>query len=254
MEDVVVESYKKQIKESNIKAEAIKTGGFDIIISYLDDHDVDTSKLKSFFLKVQQSRTLDDLNQLTLDELISITDDINTQVTHGLISQAEIGDYLLRKSNIIAHEKSLNGVVEKSNKYLVIGSNLASVVMKYGIAEGIKLCIKNYCNQKIYQANYREKLVEKEKKLGIYKSEESILQKKQEIQKKFTAEVMDKVDVNLNSDNKKSNFLKVLFGHEVSVNMDKNFYDLMEEYRVKFNDILLTLGDANNSGGNNGRI
>ncbi len=244
MEDIVVESYKKQIKESNVKANAIKIGGFDIIVNYLEEHDVDTTRLKSFFLKIQQSKTLDDLNKLTMDELISITDDINTQVTHELISQAEIGDYLLRKSNIIAHDKSFNGVVEKNNRYLVIGSNLASIIMKAGIAEGIKICIKNYCNQKIYQANYREKLIEKEKELGIFQNEENILKRQQEIKKRFDAQVRDKIDVGIN--NKKGKLLKDIFGHDVVVNVDKDFFDLRDEYYIKFNNTLLHLNDFKN--------
>lgn len=242
MEDVVVESYKKQIKESNLKAAIIKTGGFDVIVNYLDEHSIDTSRLKSFFLKIQQSRTLDDLNELTIDELIFITDDINTQITQELISQAEIGDYLLRKSNVIAHEKSLNGVVEKDNMYLVIGSNLASVIMKSGIAEGIRVCIKNYCNQKIYQANYREKLEEKEKELGIFQSEDSFFAKRQEIKMKFDAHIKDKLD-NFPVNNRKISLLKEIFGHDVDININRDFNDLREIYWAKFNDLLLHLNE-----------
>lgn len=234
MEDVVVESYKRQIKESILKSEIIKTGGFDIIVDYLEQHGVDTSRLKTFFLKIKKSRTLDDLNQLTMDELLDIVDDINRQVTHELISQAEVGDYLLRKSNVIAHEKSINGVVDKNNRFLVIGNNLSEVVMRHGVAEGIKLCIKNYCNQKIYQANYRERLKEKEIELGIYQDEANILEKKREIKKRFNDEVSSKI---LDStDSKKSLLMTELFGHDVSSN--SSFSDSSRIYFVKFNEKL----------------
>lgn len=246
MEDIVVESYKRQIKECNVKANAIKVGGLDILVKYLDDHSVDTTRLKSFFKQIQNSETLDDLNQLTMDELLSITDDINSQVTRQLVSQAEIGDFILRRSNIIAHEKSLSGNVEKDNRYLVVGTNLAEVIMKSGIAEGIKLCIKQYCNQKLYKANYRMKLVEKEKKLGIYQDDNDILKKKQDIKRRFDMEVKSKLSENNDNyiNDEKNKVLEGIFGHKVQFYVGE-FEDAKKDYYIKLNERLEEINSSN---------
>ena len=36
MEDIVISSYKEQLKESALKAEAVKSAGFDIVIDELE--------------------------------------------------------------------------------------------------------------------------------------------------------------------------------------------------------------------------
>lgn len=248
MEDVVVESYKRQIKECNVNADTLKVGGFDIIVKYLDEHGVDTNRLKSFFKEIQTSKTLDDINKLTMDELLSIIGDINHQVTRELISQAEIGDYILRRTNAVAHEKSLSGDVKRDNRYLVVGTNLSSIIMKSGIAEGIKICIKQYCNQKIYQANYRAKLEEREKELGIYQDEEEKLRRKEEIRRKFDEEVKSKLgEVSTTSESKvdtQGGVLEEIFGHAVS-SVGRSFDIVKQNYYNKFNERLLNVNKSN---------
>lgn len=245
MEDVVVESYKRQIKECNVNADTLKVGGFDIIVKYLDDHGVDTSRLKSFFKQIELSKTLDDINMLTMDELLSIIDDINHQVTRELISQVELGDYILRRTNFVAHEKSLTGEVKRDNRYLVIGTNLSSVVMKSGIAEAIKICIKQYCNQKIYQANYREKLVEREKQLGIFKDEDEEFKRKEEIKKKFEEEVRRKLGESTTEVlNQSDDILYEIFGHSISFDV-RDFNLVKDEYYDYFNNRLSNINKNN---------
>lgn len=168
MEDIVISSYKQQIKESSLKAEAVKAAGFDIVVEELDKRGIKTETLKSYFNRISNANTKEELNALTLNELLDITNDINNQITRALIAKAEIADALVRKSKIVALAKSPNGKVAEDDNYIKVGSNLATEINKEGIAEGLNTCIKNYCIQKIYQANYREKMIEKQKELGIY--------------------------------------------------------------------------------------
>ena len=167
MEDIVITSYKQQIKESSLKADAIKSGGFDIVIEELEKRQVKTSKIKDFFSKIVNSYTMDDLNKLTLDDLEEVISDINQQVTQLLIAKVEIADAVIRKSKLVALAKSPDGKVSEKDNYVLVGNNLAKEINNDGVASGLELCIRNYCSQKIYQANYREKMVEKEKELPV---------------------------------------------------------------------------------------
>ena len=172
MEDIVITSYKEQIKESSFKADAIKSGGFDIVIEELEKRRVTTAKIKDFFNKIMNCYTMNDLDRLTLGDLEEVIEDINTQVTRLLISKAEIADSVVRKSKLVALAKSPDGKVKEKDNYVLVGTNLAKEINNEGIASGLELCIRNYCSQKIYQANYRQKMIEKEKELGIYDEEE----------------------------------------------------------------------------------
>lgn len=167
MDDIVVKSYKEQIKQSVLKSEAVKKAGFDIIISELKRRGVQTEQIVSFFDKIKNSTKKEELDQLTIDELNLIIDDINIQVTKSLISPVEVADLLVQKSRLIAQNESPNGKILDSDPYIKVGVNLASEVNKHGIADGLSVCVKNYCIQKLYQANYREQLILKEKELGI---------------------------------------------------------------------------------------
>ncbi len=167
MDDIVVKSYKEQIKQSVLKSEAVKKAGFDIIISELKRRGVQTEQIVSFFDKIKNSTKKEELDQLTIDELNLIIDDINIQVTKSLISPVEVADILVQKSRLIAQNESPNGKILDSDPYIKVGVNLASEVNKHGIADGLSVCVKNYCIQKLYQANYREQLILKEKELGI---------------------------------------------------------------------------------------
>lgn len=167
MDDIVVKSYKEQIKQSVLRSETVKKAGFDIIISELKRRGVQTEQIVSFFDKIKNSTKKEELDQLTIDELNLIIDDINIQVTKSLISPVEVADLLVQKSRLIAQNESPNGKILDSDPYIKVGVNLASEVNKHGIADGLSVCVKNYCIQKLYQANYREQLILKEKELGI---------------------------------------------------------------------------------------
>lgn len=172
IEDIVINSYKEQIKQSILKAEAVKVAGFDLIIGELNKRSIKTDKVMTFFNKIRNSSTKEEIDNLTVDELNEIIDDINLQITKALISSVEVAELLVRKSRIIAKEKSPNGKINDNDNYVKVGTNLASEVNKHGIAHGLNICIKNYCIQKLYQATYREKIREKEKELGILVSDE----------------------------------------------------------------------------------
>ncbi len=168
MEDLVINSYKEQIKESLLKAKAIEVAGFSVMIEELNRRSINTDKVVNFFNKIKLASSKADLDLLTIDELNKITDDINMQVTRALISPIEMSDTLVRQSRIIARDMSPSGKVDNdNNKFIKIGVNLASEVTKHGIAKGLKTCIKNYCIQKLYQSNYKDKILEKEKELGM---------------------------------------------------------------------------------------
>ncbi len=177
MEDIVVKSYKEQIKQSILKLEAVQKAGFDLVVSELERRGVQVGDLVSFFNRIKRSTTKEELDQLTIDELNVIIDDIGMQVTKALISPSEIANVLVSKSRVIAKEKSPNGKVMDSDHYIKVGANLASEVNKHGIAVGISVCIKNYCIQKLYQASYREQLKLKELELGIEGEEEKSFSK-----------------------------------------------------------------------------
>ena len=75
MEDIVISSYKEQLKESALKAEAVKSAGFDIVIDELEKRNIKTTKLKEFFERLMNSNTKEELNRLTPRELSEITTD-----------------------------------------------------------------------------------------------------------------------------------------------------------------------------------
>lgn len=215
VEDIVVNSYKEQIKQSILKSEAVKIAGFDIIVDEIKKRGVHTEQLVAFFEKIKESTTKEQLNQLTMDELNAIVRDINMQVTKALISPVEIADVLIQKSRIIAKEKSPNGKITDLDPYLKVGANLASEINKHGIANGLSVCVKNYCIQKLYQASYREELKEKEKELGIvdddtFSSSSSMIEKKKDTRKVKT--------------------MKELFGREVEEIPTITFMEAKNDY------------------------
>lgn len=229
IEDIVIKSYREQIKQSILKSEAVKKAGFDIIVSEIKRRGVQTEQIVSFFEQIGNSKTKEELDQLTIDELNLIVDDINMQVTKSLISPVEIADILVQKSRLIAKEESPNGKVVEDDPYIKVGANLASEVNKHGIAEGISVCVKNYCIQKLYQANYREQLLLKESKLGINSEEKTPVFKKssrkinlkkvQTMKDIFSKEVED--DDKITFQDAKDNYLRSL-----SVKVSK-----LEEYK-----------------------
>ena len=167
IEDLVINSYKEQIKESVIKAKAIDVAGFSVIVEELKRRGIDTKRVLDYFNKMKLANTHEELDNLTVEELDEITLDINKQVTRALISPVEMSDLVIRKSKIIARDMSVDGKVLDNDKFIKIGANLAAEIEKHGIASGLNTCIKNYCIQKLYQQNYKEKIREKEKELGI---------------------------------------------------------------------------------------
>lgn len=218
IEDIVVKSYKEQIKQSILKSDAVKKAGFDIIIAELNRRNIKTEELVSFFDKIRDAKTKEELDSLTIDELNTIIEDINIQVTKALVSPPEIADVLIRKSRFIAQELSPNGKVNDSDNYIKVGTNLASEVNKHGIAVGLNICVKNYCIQKLYQASYREQLREREKKLGI-ESDVDTHPRKAPVKKKDTRKTKTMVDIfnkevddynNITFKDAKNNYLKNL--------------------------------------------
>ena len=178
VEDLVVGSYKEQIRESLLKAKAIEIAGFSVMTEELKKRGINTDRAVNFFNKIKASTHKTDLDRLTVDELDEVINDINMQVTRALISPIEISDTLIRKSRIIAREMSINSIVKDDDKFVKVGVNLASEVTKHGIAKGLNTCIKNYCIQKLYQFTYKEKIDERVKKVGI--PEEHVEEKKVE--------------------------------------------------------------------------
>lgn len=234
MEDIVITSYKEQIKESSFKADAIKSGGFDIVIEELEKRQLKTSKIKDFFNKIVNCYTMDDLNKLTLGDLEEVVEDINDQVTRLLISKAEIADALVRKSKLVALSKSPDGKVKEKDNYVLVGTNLAKEITNEGIASGIELCIRNYCSQKIYQANYRAKMIEKEKELGIYDEEERTNNK---------ALINEKIAENSKNSDPKQKLLFTIFNRDIDDYEDISFDKAKENYRLAFNNRLQNIKD-----------
>lgn len=227
MEDIVITSYKQQIKESSLKADAIKSGGFDIVIEELEKRQVKTTNIKNFFSKIVNSYTMSDLDKLTMDEFAEIIDDINKQVTRLLIAKVEIADAVIRKSKLVALSKSPDGKVHEKDNYILVGTNLAREINEEGIASGLEICIRNYCSQKIYQANYREKMIQKEKELGVYDEE------KRNNSKAIINEKMDAKTTNLDP---KHRLLFTIFNRDVEENDKISFEEAKENYLNAFNN------------------
>ena len=95
-----------------------------------------------------------------------------------MVSSVEVAGHLLRRSRVIALEKSPNGKIGKDDKYIKVATNLANEIQQHGISHGIDICIRNFCVQKMYQITYKEKIKERKIKLGIYEEEKSIASKK----------------------------------------------------------------------------
>ncbi len=227
IDDIVINSYKEQIKESIFKTQAVKVAGFDIVVEELQKRGVDISKILAFFNKIKDANTKEEINNLTIDELNNIIDDINIQVTKSLISPVEIAGILERRSKMIAMEKSPNGKITDNDNYVKVGSNLASEINKHGISYGLSICIKNYCIQKMYQADYKEKISEREKKLGIYKNNE----KGEHINN------IKKVE------DKKNNLMIEIFSKEVANNNIKSFDDIKNDYFTYLNNLVSKLNE-----------
>ena len=194
MEDIVISSYKEQLKESALKAEAVKSAGFDIVIDELEKRNIKTTKLKEFFERLMNSNTKEELNRLTPRELSEITTDINNQITRALIVKAEIADALVRKSKIVALSKSPNGKIKDNDNYIRVGTALAEEITKFGIADGITTCITTYFKQKSYQAEYREKIIEKRRKINA-RMETEILTTKESPKDKLLKEILKKENI-----------------------------------------------------------
>lgn len=220
MEDIVITSYKQQIKESSLKADAIKSAGFDIVIEELEKRQVKTAKIKEFFNKIVNSYTMSDLNTMTIDELEEVINDINQQVTRLLIAKVEIADSVVRKSRLVALSKSPDGKISEKDNYVLVGNNLAREINEEGIASGLNLCIRNYCSQKIYQADYREKMIEKQKELGIYNEEERNNNK---------MIINEKIDISGKSMSPKQKLLLSIFNKEI----DDKSYDTISFEKAK---------------------
>lgn len=239
MEDIVITSYKQQIRESEFKADAVKSAGFDIVVDELKTRGVKTERLEKFFEQIVEAVTVDDLNKLTMDEFSEIVDDINKQVTRALIAKAEIADALVRKSKLVALSKSVDGKVSDNDNYVKVGSNLAMQINKEGIAAGIDVCIRNYCNQKIYQSNYREKMIQKQKENGTYvenNDKDLINQQLDSYDEEIDFTKFNKVD-------SKKELLNQIFNREVDVNSDIDFETAKENYRNMVNERMTRLGD-----------
>lgn len=232
MEDIVITSYKEQIKESSLKADAIKSAGFDIIIEELEKRQVKTSKIKDFFNSIEKSYTMDDLNKLTLGDLEEVVSDINDQVTRLLIAKVEIADAVVRKSKVVALSKSPDGKIKEKDNYILVGSNLAKEINNEGIASGLEICIRNYCSQKIYQANYREKMIEKEKELGIYDEEERSINR---------GLINEKITESNKSLDPKQKLLFSIFNREIDDYRDITFEKAKENYHNEFNNRMKNL-------------
>lgn len=241
MEDIVITSYKQQIRESELKADAVKSAGFDIVIEELKNRGIKTEPLEKFFAKIVDAITIDDLNRLTMDEFAALIDDINKQVTRALIAKVEIADSLVRKSKLVALSKSVDGKVADDDNYVKVGSNLALEINKEGIAAGLDVCIRNYCNQKIYQANYREKMIQKQKENGTYVENDDIDLINQTLDGIDEKEEIDFTKFG-QADSKKK-LLEDIFKREVVVDSDISFEEAKENYRNMVNVRMTKLQD-----------
>lgn len=229
MEDIVISSYKEQLKESALKAEAVKSAGFDIVIDELEKRNIKTTKLKEFFERLMNSNTKEELNRLTPRELSEITTDINNQITRALIVKAEIADALVRKSKIVALSKSPNGKIKDNDNYIRVGTALAEEITKFGIADGITTCITTYFKQKSYQAEYREKIIEKQKELGTYDAEQ-----KEENRRKINARM--ETEILTTKESPKDKLLKEILKKENISDEDTDFDTAKEKYRQSVNE------------------
>ena len=221
VEDLVISSYKDQIKESLLKSTAIEKAGFSIIVEEIKRRGVDTSKIEAYFNKIKNSNTKEELDLLTVNELNNITDNINEQVTKALIPPTDISDILIRKSRTIANQVSIDGKISDDNKYIKIGSSLSNEINNHGVAKGLNLCIRNYCIQKLYQISYEEKIKEKENELGIQNTES-----KKEIK------------VSKPIDARKSKIMKDIFNRDINEDIKDDFSTIKDNYINSLNVIV----------------
>lgn len=225
--DLVINTYKDQIKESILKMQAIKIAGFDIITEELTKRGIDCSKIIAFLNKIKDASKKEELDNITIDEMNEIIEDINIQITKALISSLEIAGILERKSKMIAIKKSPNGKITDNDNYVKIGTNLASEINKRGISHGLSICVKNYCIQKIYQSNYREKIEEQEQKLGINNKEEN----------------KEENDIIKSKDKKKNRLMKEIFNKEIQIDKINKFEISKNEYFKYLNNLIETLSE-----------
>ena len=221
VEDLVVGSYKEQIRESLLKAKAIDIAGFSVMIEELKKRGINTDRVVNFFSKIKASTYKADLDRLTVDELDEVIDDINMQVTRALISPIEISDTLIRSSRIIAREMSINSVVTDDDKFVKVGVNLASEVTKHGIAKGLNTCIKNYCIQRLYQFTYKEKIEERVGKTGI--KEEKTEEKK----------IENNIPVREKSNVGKNKTMNEIFQRDIE-NENKSSFDVVKNNYLEY--------------------
>ncbi len=225
--DLVINTYKEQIKESILKMQAIKIAGFDIIVEELTKRGIDCSKVIAFLNKIKDASTKEDLYNITIDEMNEIIEDINIQITKALISSLEIAGTLERKSKMIAIKKSPNGKITDDDNYIKVGTNLSSEINKHGISHGLSICIKNYCIQRIYQSDYREKIEEQEQKLGIYSQEET---------KEIKGTIKSK-------DKKKDRLMKEIFNKDIQIDKINKFEISKNEYFKYLNKLIESLNE-----------
>lgn len=223
--DLVINTYKEQIKESILKMQAIKIAGFDIIIEELAKRGIDCSEVLSFLEKIKNAGTKEELDKITIDEMNEIIENINTQITKALISSLEIAGVLERKSKMIAIKKSPNGKIVDNDKYIKVGTNLSSEINKHGISHGLSICIKNYCIQRIYQSDYRKKIEEQEQKLGIT-TDEGPKEIKNTIKSK---------------DKKKTKLMEEIFDKEIQIDKINKFEVSKNEYFKYLNNLIENL-------------
>ncbi len=226
MGDIVINSYKEQIKETTFKARAIEVAGFNIIVETLKKRGINTGKSEDFFQKIKSCITKEDLDKLTIGELNEITIDINNQVTRELIAPIDISDSLIRESRLIAQKMSINGKVTDDDKFVKVGSNLASEVNKHGISYGLNIAIRNYCLQKMYLILYNSKVIEREKELGIINT-------KKEKVKTTTSNTVKNIS-------KKEMFLSNIIKNS-NINSEISFLDAKKNYSSSLINIINNL-------------
>ena len=63
--DLVINSYEEQIKESLLKAQAVKIAGFDLIIEELNKRSINCSDIVAFFKRLKDAHTREELDSIT---------------------------------------------------------------------------------------------------------------------------------------------------------------------------------------------
>ncbi len=227
-EDLVIKSYREQINESILKADAVEKAGFNVIIDSLNRKNINTKDVVNYFNRIKSASSMEELDKLTIGELNKITEALNKEITEALISPVEISEKLIREGARIAKEESPTGKVENNDKYMMIGNNLGAQVNEHGIAFGVNQAIRNYCTQKIYQIEYGKKIKEKEEELGLEAKEK----------KETTSTSGISHDANFNS--KKEKFLSGIL-NTTPISSEDSFEVIKENYIKHLSDTISNL-------------